>query len=115
MTTRFDTQAEQLIADLPSHVTQALSDAGAASVASVRQMMLTGYAQPVFDTGALHNSIDYIVEENTLHVGTPLPYAAPVHDGTLCIPARPFLRDGLLHSLPDMESALADALRTRIP
>lgn len=115
MTVQLDSHTEELIGRLPQAVSSALDAAGHSAESHVRHQMLTGYAQPVLDTGALMDSISHIVEENTLHVGSPLSYAGPVHDGTAFVSGKPYLQDGMLAAAEDMASAIARELAAALP
>ena len=110
MAVQFESRADEILQQLEDGVSSALSAAGQSAVAAVRQQMLTGYAHPVYETGALLESIAFTTEGHTLHVGSTLPYAPPVHDGTVRQPGRPYLADGMLHSAGDMADAAAAAL-----
>ena len=115
MTVQFDSRADNLRQRLYDSIPAALDTAGQTIQAQVRQQMLTGYPQPILSSGALLQSIAYVIEGNTLHIGSDLPYAAPVHDGSARVPGRPFLQDGILGSMEDIRSALAQSLSERIP
>ena len=95
MNVRFESCADDYLKTLEDAVTESLKAAGQEAVAAIQQQMLTGYEHPIVNTGALLGSIRCSVDEATLHVGTSLPYAHAVHDGTSRMPGRPFLTDGI--------------------
>lgn len=97
--------AQDVAALVEEQAASALQSMGETAVALVRQQMQEGYEQPVVESGALLGSIAYVIEGNTLHVGTPLPYAPHVHDGTTRMPGRPFLADGILGGVSALEEA----------
>lgn len=97
--------AHTIAALVEEQAAAALRAMGETAVALVRRQMQEGYEQPVVESGALLGSIAYVIEGNTLHVGTPLSYAAHVHDGTTRMPGRPFLADGLLGGISSLEQA----------
>ena len=92
----------------------ALALAGDAAVQQIRQVMLTGYGQPIRETGALMGDVTHRVTQQqgelTLTAGNTLDYALPVHEGTHRIPGRPYLRDGFLLALPQMMEGLRQGL-----
>lgn len=115
MSVRFQSDVDACLSRLEQGTTSALNAAGQIAADSVRQQMLSGYARPIVDTGALLASIAYTVERNTLHVGSSLSYAEAVHDGTPFMPGRPYLQDGILISTGSMMAAVADELASFIP
>lgn len=113
MNVRFESCADNCLRTLEHAVAESLEVAGQEAVAAVQQQMLTGYARPIVDTGALLESIRYSVDGATLHVGTSMPYALAVHDGTSRMPGRPFLTDGIRSANLDeiLIGTLADQFR----
>ena len=83
---------------------------GEVAVQAVRAQMLTGYARPVYSTGALHADVRCRAEGASVIVGNILPYAPAVHDGTARMAARPYLQDGLPGGAEAMRSAAAQVL-----
>lgn len=92
-------------------ISAACTALGDAAVSAVGEEMLTGYDHPVYRTGALLKDLRCAVEGNRVTIGSPLPYAIPVHDGTCRMPGRPYLQDGILHHAAQLRQACADALR----
>ena len=84
---------------------------GEAAVGCVRWQMQHGYAQPIFATGALMNDVSFVTDGTSVTIGSTLPYASAVHDGTFTQPARPYLADGILGSISTLRDAAANALR----
>ena len=103
--------AAEIAAHLERSAASALDSAGRTAAGLVRHQLQSGYGAPVKDTGALMNSIAYAVEGGTVRIGSALPYAAYVHDGTARMPGRPFLADGMLGGAEDIALAMAEALR----
>ena len=99
---------------LDAAVIQAFASMGECAVTHVRAVMQGGYSAPVVDTGALMQDVGWAADARVLRVGNTLPYAAPVHDGTLSTPARPYLIDGFARALGDMEALLTGALATHM-
>lgn len=108
----FHSRLPELLARLnPAEVAQSVGDA---AVAAVRGTMLTGYERPVFRTGALLNDVSCSVQGNTAVIGSTLPYAVPVHDGTCLLAGRPYLADGILSNAQALRDAAARALRQQV-
>lgn len=105
---------EELRQHLAEGVARALEAMGAAGVAAVRDMMAHGYGKPIRRTGALMDSIAWAADAGRVAVGTNLPYAEPVHNGTRCLAGRPFLTDGLARGAEEIVrrggEALAEAM-----
>lgn len=95
---------------------QALEVMGDTATALVRAQMRSGYASPVEETGALIADVQWTRrDEETILVGSTLPYAGAVHNGTARMAARPYLTDALEHGAAQLMDAAArsldDALR----
>ena len=97
-----------------------------AAVEGVQTQMLWGYHDvhglpdnphtEIVDTGRLFDSITASVQRQsdntyTVSVGTDVPYAIYVHEGTRKLKARPFITDAMSDSYKDIESAIARTLR----
>lgn len=94
------------------------------AVDSVQYQILYGYKDPhgkdghteIVDTGALFDSIEGDVKRQsqnlyTITVGTDLPYAVYVHNGTRYLKARRFITDGINRARGDMEDILRDEMK----
>ena len=67
---------------------------------------------PAPDTGALRGSITHeFVDDSTVHVGSPLEYAAPLEFGTLHIAPRPFMRVAIAKVRKRFSPTIAAVLR----
>ena len=102
--------AADIAARLERNAAEALDGAGRCAAALVRRQLQSGYGAPVKDTGALMDSLAFAVEGSTVRIGSPLPYAALVHDGTSRMAARPFLADGMLGGAEDIARVMAEGL-----
>ena len=105
--------------------TKAAADkAGDIAVESVQMKMLYGYhdvhGEPphteIVDTGRLFDSIEAEVKQASqnlvsVSVGTDVPYAKYVHDGTYKLKGRPFLQDGIQDAFEAIEKALRENWR----
>ena len=110
MSAAFASALPELESALSSALPEAVRAMGASAVQAVRARMLTGYAQPVYATGALHADVRCHAEGASAIVGNTLPYAPMVHDGTARMAARPYLQDGLPGGAEAMRSAAAQVL-----
>ena len=104
----------ELHARLEEAIHEALGAMGGIAVTRTREVMQHGYGAPVVDTGALMRDVDWEVDARELRVGNTLPYAAPVHDGTLRTPGRPYLTDGMADALGDMAAVCGEVLSRRM-
>lgn len=102
----------------------AMDAAGEAMVEAVQEKMLYGYhdmhGQPphteIVDTGRLFESIQAAVKRDSQNaysteVGTDVPYAIYVHEGTYKLRGRPFITDGVLDSRPKLKDILSEKLK----
>ena len=96
--------------DLRKAMNAGLSASGPAAVASVKSAMQSAYGNPIRQSGDLQNSISFRTEDGTLAVGSDLPYAALVHEGTSSMPGRPFLLKGM----QDAAGQMADILQQKM-
>ena len=83
-----------------------LAQAGPIALNTVRQEMLGGFASPIRRSGKLYASMDCHAEDGQLHVGSNLPYAAMVHEGTSSMEGRPFLAKGMEKAGEEMAEAI---------
>lgn len=102
---------EALLRRVEENTAAALEAMGETAVALTRERMRSGYARPILQSGALMDSIAYQAEGGSVTVGSSLPYASAVHDGTHRTPSRPFLADALLNGADALAEAAAQALR----
>ncbi|MCL2565946.1 MAG: hypothetical protein FWE24_09100 [Defluviitaleaceae bacterium] len=80
-----------------------LHEIGKAGITSILDMIDNGYDEPILDTGALKAEQSYHIDEGNMKVAFGVPvgaksavYARFVHEGTIKMEARPFIRDALL-------------------
>lgn len=91
---------------------------------AVQYQMLYGYNDPhgkdghteIVETGRLFDSIKAkvsVASQNaySVTVGTDVPYAIYVHNGTRKLKARRFIRDGLLKADKELEAAAINAFK----
>lgn len=99
-----------ILTQLRAAAESAMEKSGQVAVEAVQEQMLYGYNTPhgpdghteIVDTGALFDSIEATAVKASqnlvsVDVGTNVPYAGYVHDGTWKLEARPFLRDALMN------------------
>ena len=110
----FKDHSADLNAQLADALSTALSAMGEIAARHTREVMQHHYGAPVVDTGALMQDVDWSVDAREMRIGNTLPYAAPVHDGTLRTPGRPYLTDGLAAAVSDMAEACGQTLAQRM-
>ena len=110
----FQDHSADLNAQLADALSTALSAMGKIAARHTREVMQHHYGAPVVDTGALMQDVDWAVDAREMRIGNTLPYAAPVHDGTLHTPGRPYLADGLAAAVSDMAEACGQTLAQRM-
>lgn len=122
---RFVDHSDVVLRTLGSNCEAAIEQAGNAVVEAVLERMLTGYTDvhglpnnphtEIWDTGALFGSIDAAMTRDsqnayTVGVGTDIPYAVYVHDGTRKLLGRPFMSDGAADALPEVKRILTNGI-----
>lgn len=88
---------------LESASKRGLTEIGKSAVSHARERV------PV-DTGALRDSIEATVEDDTLTVGSDKSYAAAVENGTYKMAARPYLKPAVTEYSAEYERLMRDAL-----
>ncbi len=97
--------------ELRKAVNAGLTAAGSSAVASVRREMQSGYGKPIRQSGKLYDSISFRAEDGILSVGSDLPYAALVHEGTSSMPGRPFLLEGMQNAAGTMADIMQQKMK----
>lgn len=111
----FKNNSNLVLRKMDANARNAVNEAGDLLVESVQNAMLYRYAKEVVNTGALFDSIraeTKRVSQNTysVAVGSDLPYAGYVHDGTRKMKGRPYIRDGVMDAHDDLEKLFAGSL-----
>ena len=100
---------------LPEQIKAALIAVGMAAETNVKKEL----DHAVYDTppsptyvrtGRLRNSITYDAEESAVIVGTAVEYAKFVEAGTSKMPARPYLRPGIVNHVDEYKALIQAAL-----
>ena len=106
---------DELIAAVRAGAEAALAAMGEKAVAMTRERMRSGYARPVRDTGALIEDVSWQQEGGQrISVGSTLPYATAVHEGTSRVPGRPYLTDALMGGSEQLKEVAEQAFREHI-
>jgi HK97 gp10 family phage protein len=122
MAVTFKSNLDLVLRQLHANTEEAAAKAGEIAVESVQMKMLYGYKDvhgnpphtEIVDTGRLFDSITAEVRKVSqnvvdVQVGTDVPYAPYVHDGTRKLKGRPFITDGLAAAKDDLENAVGTA------
>lgn len=121
----FQDHSDVVLRQIGTNSQQAMNDAAAMLVEAVQEKMMYGYSTlhgrpphtEIVDTGRLFDSIQAEVKRDSQNafsvtVGTDVPYAVYVHDGTRKLESRPFIRDGVMGKQTELASLLAADLST---
>lgn len=124
MAVEFTSHKDTILRRMRGNIKSAASDIATIAVEAVQEKMLWGYSDlhgnpqhtEIVDTGALFDSIEGQVKQiNASYfrttVGTEIPYAKYVHDGTYKLKGRPFIKDGLNAASADLEKAIKEAIK----
>lgn len=122
MAVTFKSNLDLVLRTIRANNEDAARNAGEIAVESVQMKMLYGYKDvhgnpphtEIVDTGRLFDSITAAVKKASqnvvsVEVGTDVPYAPYVHDGTRKLKGRPFITDGLEAAKTDLENAIGEA------
>lgn len=125
MAVRFEDHSTEVLRRVRGNLKTAAVDVGDIARDAVQMKMLYGYHDvhgnpphtEIVDTGRLFDSIEGQVKAVNANVyqtsvGTDVPYAVYVHEGTSRLKGRPFITDGILDSRDDIQAAIREALRS---
>lgn len=124
MAVRFEDHSTEVLRRVRGNLKTAAVDVGDIARDAVQMKMLYGYHDvhgnpphtEIVDTGRLFDSIEGQVKAVNANVyqtsvGTDVPYAEYVHEGTSRLKGRPFITDGILDSRDEIQDAIREALR----
>lgn len=124
MAVRFEDHSTEVLRRVRGNLKNAAVDVGDIARDAVQMKMLYGYNDvhgnpphtEIVDTGRLFDSIEGQVKAVNANVyqtsvGTDVPYAVYVHEGTSRLKGRPFITDGILDSREEIQTAIREALR----
>lgn len=124
MAFRFEDNSTVVLAQLSSNAQNAMKQMEDVLVEAVQNKMLYGYHTPhgpdghteIVDTGKLFDNIEAKAERQsqnlyTTAVGTNVPYAVYVHDGTYKLAGRPFIKDGVNDAQADIQLIMETNLK----
>lgn len=125
MAVRFEDHSTEVLRRVRGNLKTAAVDVGDIARDAVQMKMLYGYHDvhgnpphtEIVDTGRLFDSIEGQVKAVNANVyqtsvGTDVPYAEYVHEGTSRLKGRPFITDGILDSRDEIQTAIREALRS---
>ena len=124
MATIFKDHSTEVLRRVRGNLRNAAENVGDIARDAVQMKMLYGYHDvhgnpphtEIVDTGRLFDSIEAevnVINANVYQtiVGTDVPSAQYVHDGTYKLKGRPFITDGINESKEDIKNAIRDNLR----
>ena len=124
MAVRFEDHSTEVLRRVQGNLKKAAIDVGDIARDAVQEKMLWGYHDvhgnpphtEIVDTGRLFDSIEGQVKAVNANVyqtsvGTDVPYAEYVHEGTYKLKGRPFIADGIMESREEIQTAIREALR----
>lgn len=123
----FKSYKTEVLRRVRGNLKQAAVDVGDIARDAVQSQMLWGYHDvhgnpphtEIVDTGALFDSIEGSVNAINANVyqtvvGTSIPYAKYVHDGTYKLKGRPFIADGINNSKAEIADAIIKAMKNQM-
>ena len=113
-----------IMGKISTNAEQGIRQASERAIEMVKEKILYGYNEPhgkdghteIVDTGALYDSIraeTKRVSQNafSFEVGTDLPYAVYVHEGTHKLRGRAFIRDAMIEGAEELNDIIGNDLR----
>lgn len=120
----FRDYSDTILRRVQGNIRGAAQDISQIAVEAVQWQMLWGYHDvhgnpphtEIVDTGRLFDSITGSVNRISDNyyqtvVGTDVPYAVYVHEGTYKLKGRPFITDGLASANSDIQAAIRAAIK----
>ena len=124
MAVRFEDHSTEVLRRVRGNLKTAAIDVGDIARDAAQEKMLWGYHDvhgnpphtEIVDTGRLFDSIEGQVKAVNANVyqtsvGTDVPYAEYVHEGTYKLKGRPFITDGIMERREVIQTAIRAALR----
>ena len=121
---RFVNNSAMILRRIGTNSQAAMDAAAEMLVEDVQEKMLYGYSDvhgnpphtEIVDTGRLFESIDAAVSRDSqnafsVEVGTNVPYAIYVHEGTHKLKGRPFISDAILENREKLKELLSTDLK----
>lgn len=121
---RFKDNSTLILNKVSENSKRAIRAAGNRAVEMVKEKILCGYNEPhgndghteIVDTGALYDSIrseSKRISQNaySVDVGTDLPYAKYVHEGTHKLRGRAFIRDAIRDGADELREIIGNDLQ----
>lgn len=121
---RFKDNSTLILNKVSENSKRAIRAAGNRAVEMVKEKILYGYNEPhgndghteIVDTGALYDSIrseSKRISQNaySVDVGTDLPYAKYVHEGTRKLRGRAFIRDAIRDGADELREIIGNDLQ----
>lgn len=121
---RFVNNSAMILRRIGTNSQAAMDAAAEMLVEAVQEKMLYGYSDvhgnpphtEIVDTGRLFESIDAAVSRDSqnafsVEVGTNVPYAIYVHEGTHKLKGRPFISDAILENREKLKELLSTDLK----
>lgn len=111
----FKDHSDIVLSQMTANSAETMAAVGEALVESVQQKMLYAYYREPIDTGRLFDSIEAEarrVSSNTYEttVGSKVPYAGYVHEGTSRMRGRPYIRDGVFDAQEKVRAIMEGGL-----
>lgn len=100
MAVEFRDHSQNILAQFKQNKIKALTAIGEAAVEITTDYMEKKYYHPIHLTGDLIRDVNFQVNpsEDNVTVGNSLSYAPIVHNGSMRMIARPYLRDAILNN-----------------
>lgn len=109
MSITFKDNSKSVLQTMDRSVEAALIKIGIAAKRNIQGVIVD---KDIYDTGELHRTIDYSVRQGDklVDVGSPKNYAPFQEVGTRFMPARPFIRPGILDNTEEYKNIAAETI-----
>jgi len=102
--------SKEVLKQFEHNIPRALTAIGEAAVEVTTDYMKKRYYRPIYLTGDLIRDVNYKVHERSVDIGNSLNYANWVHNGTMKMAARPYLKDAILENRKIWEEVSSENL-----
>lgn len=111
----FRDNSAQVLGQMAANISRAADAVGVKAVNLTLKKMESGYGRPIRKTGDLMRDVNFNAQTDrdsaAVTVGNSLQYAIYVHEGTVKMGGRPYLRDAITQGTGEIKTVWESYLR----